>query len=303
MKKAHFTWIITEEVEGLLLRDFLRFNQHISRKALADIKFNDGKITVNDREENVRYILNKGDVVRVFFPKEEVSEWIKPSPIPLHILFEDEHLLVLNKPPGLPTIPSRDVKEESLAGAVIHYYQRNDYSYTFHGINRLDKDTSGLMMVAKHRYIHDLFMKQQQEYKVHRIYKALVHGNITECKGTIDAPIARKATSIIEREVSSAGQRAISHYTVEEQYSNGALVKIALETGRTHQIRVHFSYLGHPLLGDTLYGGKREGIDRQALHSSKLRFFHPIEKREFTFSSPLPSDMEKKLEALKIENI
>ena len=299
MTDIRFKWLITAVENGQLLRVFLRENKLISRKALADIKFKGGSITVDGRHETVRYLLNEGETVEVTFPPEEVSEWIRPVSIPLDIIFEDDHLLVINKPPYLPTIPSRDQSEESLAGAVIYFFQQKGIPSTFHAVNRLDRDTSGLLLIAKHRYVHDLFSQLQKKKKIERTYRALVHGTLAENEGIIDLPIGKKSDSIIEREVSLEGQRAVTHFSVEKRFKEVTLVKVRLETGRTHQIRVHFSHLGHPLIGDTLYGGYREGLNRQGLHSSDLSFYHPIADKDITLNIPLYNDMKEKIKTLE----
>ncbi|MDQ0255383.1 23S rRNA pseudouridine1911/1915/1917 synthase [Evansella vedderi] len=298
MSSITFTWTVQPSEDGQLLRNYLREEKRISRRALADIKYKGGKITVNDQEVTVRYVVATGDVVTINFPEEKVSEWIKPTMLPLDIVFEDDHLLVLNKPPYLPTIPSKGINEESLAGAVIHYYQENGIRSTFHAINRLDKNTSGLLMIGKHRHIHDLFVKEHVKKNVRRTYLALVHGEVMDSSGTIDAPIGRKEGSIIERTVTDAvdGQSAVTHFEVVERYRGATLVQLKLETGRTHQIRVHLSHKGHPIIGDTLYGGREDGIDRQALHSSVLEFTHPLTDEVHILRRPLPKDMERLVE-------
>lgn len=287
-----FKWVVNPEENGLLLREYLRVKHKISRRALADIKFKGGAISVNGKPVTVRYELCTDDIVQLTFPEEKVSEWIKPFSIPLTITFEDEHILVLNKPPFLPTIPSMgDGDTRSLAGAVLNYYGDIGLKSTFHAVNRLDKNTSGLLMIAKHRYVHDLFAKSLGVEGITRTYVAIVHGVMDRVEGTIDAPIGRKEGSIIEREVRDDGQRAVTHYKVMEKYDGASLVQLQLETGRTHQIRVHLSHLGFPIVGDTLYGGREEGICRQALHSAVLRFTHPFSGEHHVVETLLPDDM------------
>lgn len=297
--KMTFTWIASQNEEGWLLRDFLTDVKKISKRALTHIKFKGGKIEVNGVEVTVRYILRAGDEVSVTYPPEKVSEWIIPVQIPLKIVYEDDHVLVINKQPYLPTIPSRNNVEKSLAGAVIHYYREKQIPSTFHAVNRLDKNTSGMMLIAKHRYIHDLFSKMQRDEKIDRTYVALVHGVVHKDKGKIEAPIAKKETSIIEREVSPTGQHAVTHYKVIERFRDYTLLELRLETGRTHQIRVHMSHIGHPLAGDTLYGGNNEIIERQALHSKSIRFFHPLDEKMYEFHCPLAEDIESSISLLK----
>ncbi|MEW8988147.1 MAG: RluA family pseudouridine synthase, partial [Bacillus sp. (in: firmicutes)] len=251
--------------QGKMLREYLK-EKEISKSALTDIKFKGGFISVNGDEVNVRYILKDADRVKVEFPPEVPSEGMKGEEIPLTIVYEDEYLLVVNKPPGMNTIPSREHPNGSLANALIGYYKRNGISATTHIVTRLDRDTSGLVLIAKHSHIHHLFSKQQRSGGVKRSYEAFAVGDVAQDEGMIEAPIARKPDSIIEREVRPDGQYACTLFKVNKRYRKFTHMNIRLKTGRTHQIRVHMSFFGHPLLGDTLYGGNKDFIQRQALH-------------------------------------
>ncbi len=195
------------------------------------------------------------------------------EPIPLSIVYEDDYVIVLDKPPHMSTIPSREHPNGTIANALLFHYEKQQLQTTVHIVTRLDRDTSGLVLVAKHRHVHHLLSEQQKQGKVKRRYEAVCHGYVTPLVRTIDAPIGRKGDSIIERQVRPDGQRAVTHYEVLQQKNEMTHVSIRLETGRTHQIRVHFSHIGHPLVGDDLYGGSRARIDRQALHSCELTFF------------------------------
>jgi len=292
VKPFQLSWKIKAADEGKVLREFLR-EQQISKAALTDIKFNGGSIEVNGKEENVRYVLTRGDEVMVTFPEETQSESMMKEDIPLDIVYEDEHCLVIQKPPYQSTIPSREHPTGSIANGLLHYYEQKGYKLTVHIVTRLDRDTSGLLLVAKHRFSHSLFSKEQQKKAVKRKYMAVVHGVMKEDQGTINAPIARKEDSIIERVVHPEGQTAVTHFNVLKRFSDRTLVELTLETGRTHQIRVHMAHLGHPLCGDTLYGGQRDQIDRQALHSYSLNFYHPMLHETLSFTSELPGDMKK----------
>jgi 23S rRNA pseudouridine1911/1915/1917 synthase len=284
-------WKIKSADEGKLIKDFLK-DEEISKASLTDIKFSGGRISLNNEEVTVRKSLKTGDVLLVEFPNELRSNSMKGEVIPLNILYEDPYLLIVNKPAGMNTIPSKEHPSGSLANGIIGYYEQISFSSTVHIVTRLDRDTSGLVLVAKHRHIHHLLSKQQKEGSVKRGYIAFAEGVFAEKKGTIEKPIGRKATSIIEREVQEEGQYACTHYEVLKQFPSFAQVKLNLETGRTHQIRVHLVSMGHPLLGDDLYGGEVSLINRQALHCYSLSFFHPIQKETLNFEIPLPSDME-----------
>jgi len=293
-------WIIDESSAGLPIKEFLK-QEEISRIALTDIKFRGGLILVNNEEVNVRYKLIKGDSLSVIFPAEIPSEGVMAENIPLTILYEDEFLLVVNKPAMMNTIPSREHPNGSLANALVGYYKRVGIQATSHIVTRLDRDTSGIVLIAKHRHVHHLFSKMQQNGLVKRSYEALAGGLLATVNGTIIEPIGRKQDSIIEREVRADGQYACTHYKVIKSYSTFTHLELRLETGRTHQIRVHMSFLGHPLLGDDLYGGDTSLIKRQALHCKKIQFLHPFYKKEMSFSASPPEDMNSILEADLLE--
>jgi len=289
-------WTIDKSSSGLLIKEFLK-KEEISRIALTDIKFKGGSILVNNQEVNVRYRLGEGDSLVVIFPAEIPSQGVKAEDIPLTILYEDEFILVINKPAMMSTIPSREHPNGSLANALVGYYQQGGIQATSHIVTRLDRDTSGIVLIAKHRHIHHLFSKMQQDGLVKRGYEAIAGGLLEEDKGTIIEPIGRKQDSIIEREVRPDGQYACTHYQVIKRYSTFTHIELGLETGRTHQIRVHMSFLGYPLLGDDLYGGDPSLIKRQALHCKKIQFLHPIYKKEMSFTASLPEDMNGILKA------
>ncbi|WP_204552924.1 RluA family pseudouridine synthase [Bacillus ectoiniformans] len=275
----------------MLLREFLERKQ-ISKRALTDIKFNGGLIAVNGSEETVRYKLHAGDRIHVTFPYEKPACGLIGEQIPLAVLYEDDYLLVIEKPAGMNTIPSREHPSGSLANGLIGYYEQKGIRATTHIVTRLDRDTSGLVLVAKHRHVHHLLSEMQKQHHISRTYQALAMGIFTEQTGLIEQPIGRKESSIIEREVREDGQYASTRFQVIDQYPEFAQVKLNLQTGRTHQIRVHLSYLGHPLLGDDLYGGSKNLLSRQALHCGELAFSHPMTGENLRFTQPLPQDMQ-----------
>lgn len=292
MQPVILSWDISSNDSGIWVREFLLKVQGVSRRSLAAIKHHGGSIVVNGQPVTVRYELQSGDHLVVTFPEEEPSQRIKPEEQSLDIVFEDEHVLVLNKPPGIPTIPSTDHPSGTLANGVLFYYLKQGLKRTIHVVNRLDKDTSGLLIMAKHSYAHHLCSEQHKQGKIKRTYHAMVHGQMELDSGTVHTPIGRKSGSIIEREARFDGKDAITHYRVVKRFKEVTLISVQLETGRTHQIRVHMSHIGHPLLGDDLYGGRRDQMNRQALHSKELSFFHPLSNKEMVFSAELPDDMK-----------
>lgn len=288
------TWFIKEQkYEGMLVREFLLAEKGISRRALVDIKFAGGDILINGNHVTVRESLHVGDSVTIMFPPEQRNDTIISENLPLDIVYEDEYILVINKPPYMASIPSREHHSNTLANALLYYYDQIRLCATIHIVNRLDRDTSGLLIVAKNSHVHHLFSLEQKKGTIQRQYDAIVHGIIEDSNGIVNAPIGRKETSIIEREVRADGQQAVTHYEVLKAFKDRTWVSLKLETGRTHQIRVHMSYLGHPLLGDKLYGGRDDQIPRQALHSKSLKFYHPLLEKELEFVAPLPDDMRK----------
>lgn len=284
-------WNITSANAGVIIKDYLKEHE-ISKTSLTDIKFKGGNILVNGDNVNVRYRLKIDDVLQVIFPKEEPSEGIKGESIPLAIYYEDQYVLVVNKPAGMSSIPSREHPSGSLASALIGYYQQIGLMATAHIVTRLDRETSGLVLIAKHRHVHHLLSEQQKKGGVKRVYEAFASGVLAEDSGTINGPIARKKDSIIEREVHPDGQYACTKYKVINRTKLFTHLQLQLETGRTHQIRVHLSYLGHPLQGDDLYGGPTTLITRQALHCREVSFYHPFLERECHIVAPLPNDMK-----------
>ena len=297
MSRFMLQWEINSIDAGKSVKEFLK-KQKISKNALTDIKFNGGSIAVCGNEVSVRYVLMQNDHLTVQFPMEEPSAGLIGEEIPLKVIYEDDELLVVNKPSGMNTIPSREHPSGSLANALIGYFQKIGLHATTHIVTRLDRDTSGLVLVAKYRYFHHLFSEQQKSGAIKRTYVALAEGTFNEMNGIIEEPIGRKKDSIIEREVRQDGQYALTHYRVLKRYPLFTLLELRLETGRTHQIRVHLSYIGHPLLGDDLYGGKVEWLNRQALHCYHLSFYHPIKKKMFEFTSELPEDMKEILKGM-----
>lgn len=273
-------------------------NKGYSSSNVVALKKIENSILVNGRWEHVTYRLQTGDKLTIQYREDVSSENIVATPLPLTIVYEDEDILIVDKPANMPVHPSQGNYENTLANALMYYYTQKGESFTFRCINRLDRDTTGLVLLAKHAISAGILSMQMQRRKIHRTYLALVEGVFPDSHGTIDAPIARKGESIIEREVNyETGERAVTHYEVVQTCCNFAytLLSIKLETGRTHQIRVHMQHIGHPLIGDTLYPSDCSTICRQALHSAQLSFIHPITGEAMHFSCKLPNDMSRLL--------
>ncbi|WP_114165413.1 RluA family pseudouridine synthase [Exiguobacterium sp. TNDT2] len=268
------------------MRDFLMTDCGISRKMLTQIK-QGGLILVNGEPRTVRYDISEGDDVTVHFPVEQPAETMVRTSRPLTILFEDDYLLAVDKPAGIATIPSRLHPDDTLANAVLGYYGRIGLQSAIHVINRLDRDTSGVVLFAKYAYVHHRFSELQQTGGLARTYLALVEGDVSP--QTIDASIGRAPDSIMERIVTADGQHAVTHILEAEPIGAYTTLTIALETGRTHQIRVHLRHIGHPLLGDTMYGGKPV-LDRHALHSASATFCHPMTGERLVIEATYPRD-------------
>ena len=266
-----------EVTEAMLLRDFLE--ARISNKALKSLK-KDGDIRVNNITRTVRYSLNVGDIVELYYPDESKQSELTPWYFPLHVLYEDEYLMVVNKPKGMPSIPNKRYVKHNLANVLTAYYHMHGIGSAVHLVSRLDKDTSGIILVAKSRRMHQLMIGAFE-----RKYLLLVEGKIKDHLGTIDAPIEKEEGSVVKRCVRLDGKRAITHYCVMKENEDYSLVEASLETGRTHQIRVHFAHMGHPLVGDTLYGKAHHKLKGQALHSYYLRFIHPVTNEEMLFKN------------------
>ena len=262
----------------------------ISERLFLKLKRNQ-KVFVNNQVALPNQLIHSDDCILVDLSFDEQSENIVPTQMDLNIVFEDDAMLIVNKLPNLPVHPSMAHFADSLSNGVQHYFMQNKIKTKIRPVNRLDKDTSGLVIFAKNEYVQENLSRQMQTHLFQKSYQAILVGNLTEKTGTIDAPISRKEGSIIEREINVAGQKAITHYHLMKNFKDYCLVEFQLETGRTHQIRVHSKHIGHPILGDTLYGKTSEFISRQALHAYKIEFFHPLTKEKTTFEIPLPRDI------------
>lgn len=286
-------YIIDEDSAGLRVEQFLRRKRY-SGQNLSEIKRMPKSILVNGVHYYMRQELSKGYHLQVRICETKNSEKIPPTNLPLDIIYEDEDLLVLNKPAGMPIHPSLNNYTNSMANALAYYFQSQGKPFIFRCCNRLDRDTSGLTIVSKHLVSGSILSDMTKYREVHREYLAIARGSVTPSEGTIQAPLGRKEGTIIERTVDwEHGEDAVTHYKVVKEANGHSLVSLRLETGRTHQIRIHMKYLGYPLIGDYLYNPDMEYMTRQALHSHHMEFTHPITGEHMSFTAPLPEDMAR----------
>lgn len=286
-------YIIDEDSAGLRVEQFLRRKRY-SGQNLSEIKRMPKSILVNGVHYYMRQELSTGDHLQVRICETQNSEKIPPTKLALDIIYEDEDLLVLNKPAGMPIHPSLNNYTNSMANALAYYFQSQGKPFIFRCCNRLDRDTSGLTIVSKHLVSGSILSDMTKYREVHREYLAIARGSVTPSEGTIQAPLGRKDGTIIERTVDwEHGEDAVTHYKVVKEANGHSLVSLRLETGRTHQIRIHMKYLGYPLIGDYLYNPDMEYMTRQALHSHHMEFTHPVTGEHMSFTAPLPEDMAR----------
>jgi len=289
-------YIVKNSDTNKTIKDILLSEFKISHRLLITLK-KENCIFLNDNPTFVYHKVTSKDKISISFLYEEDNSNIIPKKIPLDIIYEDECYIVVNKPAGIPVHPSMAHYEDSLSNGVRYYFDTINLKKKIRPVNRIDKDTSGLVVFAKNEYIQEALIKQMISKNFKKEYIAIVEGYFDKKNGTINKPIARKENSIIERCINDSGDKAITHYEVlKKLHLNNkdiSIVKCLLETGRTHQIRVHMSYIGHPLLGDDLYGGDTSLIARQALHSYKISFTHPITQKQASYEAPLPKDLLK----------
>lgn len=286
-----FEYTITEENLPCTVGEFLKY-KGFSRQIIIQLKKTEEGILLNNQWAYVRTPLKVNDIVTIRLLEETPSEHIVPVALPLDIVYEDEDILLVNKPADMPVHPSINNYDNTLANGIAHYYQVQGKTFVFRCINRLDRDTTGLLIIAKNALSASILSNQMKAREIHRTYLAVVSGIPKKESDTITAPIARKENSAIERCVDFInGERAVTHYQIVASKEDYSLLRLSLETGRTHQIRVHAKYMGNPLLGDYLYNPDFSRIQRVALHSYSLSFIHPLTGQPMKFSAPLPEDM------------
>ncbi|WP_438347272.1 RluA family pseudouridine synthase [Paenibacillus sp. FA6] len=315
------THVVSPEEDGWILKKILQKKLNVSRKLLSRLKYTEQGIMLNGERVYISVPVRIGDVVEIRM-EQETSEDILPQPIPFDILFEDDHLLVVNKEAGRIVHPTHGHYTDTLANGVVHYWLEQGKSYRFRPVHRLDRETTGVLVIAKNPYVHQHISEQMIAGEVDKKYVAIVHGVPSSPEGMIDGPIDRDPEDPHRRIVTPTGYSSLTRYWVTEQFNDASMVNLKLESGRTHQIRVHMTSIGCPLIGDSLYrhsiyreldvdqvdnrigNGTADScsetnhvinldlsIGRQALHAYELSFIHPILHELMTFNAPMPLDM------------
>lgn len=295
--KRSFRYHITEKDAGKIVGVFLSEREY-TPTCIKFLKKAENLIMVNGAWAFVNRMLQAGDILETVFLDEESSENIPAVEMPLDIVYEDTDILVVNKAARLPIHPTKGYERESLANGVVAYYEKQGIPFVFRSINRIDKNTTGLVIIAKNMLSGSILGEAMRSREIRRTYLAVTEGELPE-EGTIDLPIGRRAGSAVERCIDANGAKAITHYERLYTAKGYSLAKIHLETGRTHQIRLHMRAIGHPLPADELYHPVFTVIDRHALHSWRLEFPHPITKERLCFVQPLPEDMRRILDLEK----
>ncbi|MGG1658894.1 RluA family pseudouridine synthase [Brevibacillus sp. NRS-1366] len=305
-RKNWMEYIVTEEDTGMNVEQIVRQKMNVSGRMMQRLTRSKG-ILLNRKQPFLERQVKTGDQIAVRVvdrqplhdvPSTSVERVIAQENVtPIEILYEDDHLLIVNKPAGMMVHPIKHEQSGTLVHILADLFLAKGQQVSFHPVHRLDKETSGAILVAKNSYGHQLADRLLREGGIHREYLAVVNGLLADDAGTIDAPIGRDSRHPTKRRVTTGGDHAVTHYEVTERSADMSLVRVWLETGRTHQIRVHFGHIGHPLAGDTMYGAARGLMRRQALHASSLRFAHPVLQEEIAVTAPLPTDMKRLIQA------
>jgi 23S rRNA pseudouridine1911/1915/1917 synthase len=272
------------------VKSIMRENLNFSKKLSKNLE-SSGNIFLNGNVTKLNKITYKGDNLSIEFQEEE--DEYEAIDIPIDILYEDSDILAVNKPPHIVVHPTKSHQNNTVANGVAYYFKEQGIKRKVRLVNRLDMNTSGIVIIAKNPYAHNNLSIEMKMNNVEKYYYAIVEGTIKDDKGTVNEPITRLNPDDILRVVHSSGKECITHYEVKKRLNGKTLVKLKLETGRTHQVRVHMKHIGHPLLGDTLYGRESDVINRQALHCYEMKFKLPTSGQQIVVKAEIPEDMAK----------
>ena len=288
----YLNWTVPPELAGIKVDTLLKRHLNLSGTVVRRIKWLEDGILVDGVRVNTRFVPRAGQVLSVRLSDPERRSGIVPAPGPLDLVYEDEDLVVLNKAPGVPVHPGPGHFDDTICNFLLYYYDSVGIEADAHPVHRLDRGTSGLLAVAKHAHAQEVLKNQLHTAAFRREYLAVCRGAPSPAAGVVDAPLGPKPGSLVEQMVRPDGKPARTRYETLAVYGGRALLRLELDTGRTHQIRVHMAHLGHPLLGDFLYGTEDPDlIPRPALHSWRLALRHPITGKELLFTAPVPADM------------
>ncbi len=291
-----FRYVVTEEEDGKQVKNIIRRQFGFSSRLMTKVKKHECAY-INGENLPGWVTAHTGDIIEVFLPGEKSD--FPPEDIPIDVLFEDDTLLIINKQPGYTVHPTKGHPDNTIANGVMKYMLDRGDSYKIRFINRLDMDTTGVLVIGKDSHSQDSFMKQMKEKSTEKRYIAIVKGLFEEKKGIIELPIGRPDPEDVRRGVMEGGADSTTIYEVIEEFKEHSLLKLTIETGRTHQIRVHMAHIGHPVLSDDLYDEKDPLIPRQALHAEYLAFHHPNTGERMEVTAPLPDDMKETIKKLR----
>ncbi|WP_125760570.1 RluA family pseudouridine synthase [Companilactobacillus hulinensis] len=281
-----------QDTDKKIIRKFL-VHKKFSSSQLHNLKNKGGQIFVNHKQRHFDFRMKTGDTLLIVLSEEEPSDIIEPMKGEVDVIYEDEYLLVVNKPPGLASLPAKARTSKTMANIVKYYLEQKHENSTIHLVTRLDRDTSGLMVFAKNSYTHSLLDQILHSEGFQKFYSALIYGHMEPSEGMIDLPIGIDPDAFYLRAIDwQTGKNSKTMYETVESYKDASLLKLKLLTGRTHQIRVHLSAMGHPIIGDEMYSHKKDTrISRQALHCYELNIIHPVTNKLLKLKAPIPQDM------------